>query len=325
MDHTADKRMRELHQGDNLEVLRRQVPDRSVDLVYLDPPFNSNRAYHLPGKTTAGEDSAATAATVTAFEDSWDWGEQAEREFDTIIQGGHANVSQLMVSLKAVLKETPMMAYLAMMASRLLEIHRAMKDTASLYLHCDVSASHYLKLLLDALFGPENFRNEIVWHYYNKYSAGKRMFGRNFDQILFYTKSNRFTFHPQREKRDKPVRQLLRVNVNGVLKNRKGPDGKVMYREVSDKKVDAVWKIPCLQPASREMLGFPTQKPLALLERIVLASSDSGDVVLDPFCGCGTAIHAAEKLGRGWIGIDAAGLAIAMVRKRLTDAFGRII
>ena len=314
--------MRELYYGDNLEVLRRHLPDRSVDLVYLDPPFNSNRAYHVLSRGNTGE---ASPARVTAFEDLWDWGGQAEREFAEIVQVHPGNVAQLLVSLKGVLGNTPMMAYLVMMAARLLEIHRAMKDTASCYLHCDVSASHYLKLLLDALFGPEHFRNEIVWHYYNKYSAGKRMFGKNFDQILFYTKSERYTFHPARERRDKPVRQLLRENVNGVLKNRKGPDGKVMYREVTDKKVDAVWKIPCLQPASKEMLGYPTQKPLALLERIVAASSNPGDVVLDPFCGCGTAVHAAEKLGRAWIGIDASPVAIEMVYQRLSNAFGPII
>ena len=313
--------MRELYYGENLDVVKRFIPDNFIDLVYLDPPFNSNRSYNLLFRSPAGESSAAQ---VTAFEDIWEWGEQAEREFSEIIHDHPRDVAQFIVSLKSILKDSPMMAYLVIMASRLLEIHRVMKDTASLYLHCDVNASHYLKILLDAVFGAKNFRNEIIWHYYNKYSAGKRSFGKNFDQILFYTKSDAFTFNPVREMRDKPVRQLLRENVNGVLKNRKGPDGKVLYREVVDKKVDAVWKMPCLQPASKEMLGYPTQKPIALLERIILASSSPGDLVLDPFCGCGTAVHVAEKHGRAWIGIDVTHLAISVIENRLREAFPKV-
>ena len=315
--------MRDLYYGDNLEVLTRHIPDGWVDLVYLDPPFNSRRSYNLLFRNDAGESSPAQ---VTAFEDTWEWGEQAEREFGELVRGApggsvRPEVAQLLVSLRDILGENPMMAYLTVMARRLVEIHRVMKDSASVYLHCDVSASHYLKIVLDGIFGAGNFRNEIVWHYYNKYSAGKRSFGRNFDQIFFYTKTGRYTFHPIREMREQPVRQLVRENVNGVLKNKKGPDGKVMYREVTDKKIDAVWKIPCLQPASKEMLGYPTQKPQSLLERIVEASSNPGDVVLDPFCGCGTAVHAAEKLGRDWIAIDSSEPAIRAVTGRLRAAF----
>jgi DNA modification methylase len=313
--------MRDLYYGDNLEILQRWIPDQSVDLVYLDPPFNSQRAYNLRFQNAQGESSEAQ---VTAFEDTWAWGEQAAREFDEIVRGPRADVARLLTSLKAVFGTSALMAYLVMMAGRLVQIHRVLKPTGSLYLHCDASASHYLKVLLDVVFASGSFRNEIVWHYYNKYSAGRRSFARNFDQILFYTKSGRYVFHPLREKRDHPVRQLLRENVNGVLKNRKDEAGKVIYREVSDKKVDAVWRIPCLQPASREMLGYPTQKPLALLERILLASSNEGDVVLDPFCGCGTAIHAAEKLKRQWIGIDVTHLAIGVVERRLRAAFPQI-
>lgn len=309
--------MRDLYYGDNLEILRRWIPDQSVDLVYLDPPFNSQRAYNLLFQNARGE----VQAQVTAFEDRWDWGEQAAREFEETARGPRHDVAQLLISLKAVFGTSALMAYLVMMAARLIEIHRVLKPTGSLYLHCDVSASHYLKVLLDVVLGSGSFRNEIVWHYYNKYSAGKRSFAKNFDQIFFYTKSDRYVFHPLREKRDQPVRQLLRENVNGVLKNRKDDSGRVMYREVSDKKVDAVWRIPCLQPASKEMLGYPTQKPLALLERILLASSNEGDIVLDPFCGCGTAIHAAEKLKRRWIGIDVTHLAIGVVERRLSAAF----
>ena len=311
--------MRELYYGDNLEILRNHfLQPEAVDLVYLDPPFNSKRAYNLLFHGPTGD---ASPSQSSAFEDMWEWGEQAEREFGEIAHGPRDDVAQLLVSLKSAFGQSTMMAYLVMMASRLIEIHRILKSSGSLYLHCDVNASHYLKILLDVIFGAENFRNEIVWYYYNKYSAGKKSFARNFDQILFYSKSQSHVFHPQREQRDQPMRQLLRQNVNGVLKNRKDAHGHVMYREVTDKKVDAVWRIPCLQPASREMLGYPTQKPLALLERIIKASSNEGDVVLDPFCGCGTAVHAAEKLNRQWIGIDITHLAIGVIEKRLRAAF----
>jgi len=209
-----------------------------------------------------------------------------------------------------------MSAYLVNMAARLVELHRILKPTGSLYLHCDPTASHYLKIALDGIFGRENFRNEIVWHYYNKYGAGKRRFGRNYDQIMFYSKSNKYHFNPLREKRDKPIKQLARENVGGVLKNKKDEKGNLIYRVSEDKKMDAVWTIPCLQPASKERLGYPTQKPLALLNRVIEASSNRGDVVLDPFCGCGTTIEAAENLGREWIGIDVTYAAIGAIQER---------
>lgn len=313
--------MRELYYGDNLEILRQELPGESIDLVYLDPPFNSNRSYDLLSTTRGG---GSRPAGITAFQDVWAWGERAEREYGEVLRGPNENAAHLTAALRGVLQDGPIMAYLVMMAARLIEIHRVLRGSGSLYLHCDGSASHYLKLLLDAVFGHENFRNEIVWHYYNKFSAGKRSFAKNFDQLLFYTKSGRYTFHPLREMREQPMRQLLRENVDGVLKNKKGPDGKVLYREVTDKKVDAVWRMPCLQPAAKEMLGYPTQKPLALLERVVLASSNPGDVVLDPFCGCGTTLHAAELHGRGWIGIDISPLAIRTVEERLLRAFSGV-
>ncbi|MCH7479010.1 MAG: site-specific DNA-methyltransferase, partial [SAR324 cluster bacterium] len=198
---------------------------------------------------------------------------------------------------------------------------RVLRPDGALYLHCDPNASHYLKILLDALFGPRNFRNEIVWHYYNKFSAGKRVFARSFDQIFFYSAGDRYVFNPIREPRQEPVRQLLRENVGGILKNRKDAAGKTMTRTVHDRKVDAVWRIPCLQYASREFCGFPTQKPQALLERIIRASSNPGEIVLDPFCGCGTALLAAQKLGRGWIGIDKSPLAMGLVQTRISEVF----
>ncbi|MCY4298839.1 MAG: DNA methyltransferase [Flavobacteriaceae bacterium] len=208
-------------------------------------------------------------------------------------------------------------SYLVYMTLRLHAMKRVIKDTGSIYLQCDPTASHYLKLIMDLIFGRKNFRNEIVWHYYNKYSAGKKSFGKNYDQILFYSKTNDYKFIQQREKRDKPIKQLERVNIDGVLKNKKGEDGKVIYRIVKDKKIDSVWSIPCLQPASKEKLGYPTQKPLALLERIIKASSNEGGVVLDPFCGCGTTIDAAESLKRQWIGIDIAKFSTGLMKNRI--------
>ncbi len=212
-----------------------------------------------------------------------------------------------------------MQAYLIMMASRLIELKRVLKPTGSIYLHCDPTASHYLKMLMDTLFGSRNFHNEIVWHYYNKYGRGTRVFGRNYDQILFYAFDN-YTFNPQREKRDKPTKQLVRENVDGVLKNKRDENGKLMYRIAKDKKVDAVWRIPCLQPASKQYLGYPTQKHIALLDRIIKASSNPGDIVLDPFCGCATTLVAAHNLERQWIGIDISPKAVDLVQIRLKDA-----
>jgi site-specific DNA-methyltransferase (adenine-specific) len=313
-----DPPARRLFCGDNLEILRRSIPDHSIDLAYLDPPFNSKRAYSL---SVHARDGAAAGVQPPVFEDTWQWGEQAEREYGEVSRSRDAEAGRVLAALRSLLQESDTMAYLVMMAARLLELRRVLKPTGSLYLHCDTNASHYLKILLDAVFGQRNFRNEIVWHYYNKYSAGRRIFPRSFDQILFYSAGDGYTFNPQREARDQPVRQLLRENVGGVLKNRKDAAGKTMTRLVRDRKVDAVWRMPCLQYASREYLGYPTQKPLALLERIIRVSSNPGDVVLDPFCGCGTAIHAAESLARGWIGIDAAPVAIALVNERLARAF----
>jgi len=217
--------------------------------------------------------------------------------------------------LKAIHGDS-MMSYLIYMTVRLQEMHRLLKPTGSIWLHCDPTAGHYLKVVMDAVFGKSNFRNDVVWHYYNKYAAGKRAFGRNYDTLLFYAGKDA-AFTPQREEREAPVKQLIRENVGGVLRNKRGPDGKVMYRTVTDRKVDAVWRIPCLQPAAKERIGYPTQKPLALLRRIVRTSSRPGDMVLDPFCGCATACIAAEMEGRRWAGIDISPKAADLVKLRM--------
>ena len=293
--------------GDNLPIMR-GMNSASVDLIYLDPPFNSNKTYSAPiGSEAAG----------AAFKDTW-----TLSDVDLAWHGEIAEQNPAVYAAIAAAGQTHgpgMQSYLIMMAVRVLEMHRLLKDTGSLYLHCDPTASHYLKLLLDAVFGPQQFRNEIVWHYYNKYGVGKRVFGRNYDQILFYSRTDRYVFTPQREPREKPVRQLQRVNVDGVLKNRRDADGNLMYRTVTDRKVDAVWRIPAIQPASRHYMGYPTQKHDRVLSRIILASSRPGDLVLDPFAGCATTCVAAEHHERQWIGIDLSPLAAELVERRLRD------
>ena len=228
--------MNYLYYGDNLDVLREKIYEESVDLIYLDPPFNSGKNYNVLFKSPTGQDSQAQ---IQAFEDTWHWSAESERFLEQLkfINGELAELLDLMVRKFG---RNDLSAYLVMMAVRLVELHRVLKPTGSLYLHCDQNASHYLKLILDTIFGRDNFRNEIVWHYYNKYGVGKKSFARNYDQILFYSKTSSYTFNPLREKREKPVKQLVRENVNGVLKNKKDANGKCIYRTVDDKKVDSV-------------------------------------------------------------------------------------
>ena len=297
---------RTLFTGDNLPILR-GINGASVDLVYLDPPFNSNKHYSAPvGSEAAG----------ASFKDAWTLNDEDEA-WHAALKSHHPKLYAIIHAAGTVGGKGDK-SYLIYMTVRILEMHRALKSTGSLYLHCDPSMSHSLKLVLDAVFGRTNFHNEIVWHYYNKFGAGSRVFGRNYDQIFFYSKdSKKYRFNPLREARDKPVKQLERENVDGVLKNKRGADGKVLYRIVDDKKVDAVWRIPCVQPASKHYTGYPTQKPLSLLKRIIEASSNEGDWVLDPFCGCATTCIAAEILHRRWIGIDISPKALELVKVRL--------
>lgn len=312
-----------LYYGDNLDVLRQHIDDESVDLVYLDPPFNSNADYNVLFKE---HDGTAAASQIVAFGDTWRWDEVAAAQYYAIVQEG-GDLSRALRAFWEILGATDMMAYLAMMAPRLVELRRVLKPTGSVYLHCDPTASHYLKLLMDAVFGAANFRNEIIWHYYNKFQRGDiHQFAGGHDVIFFYTKTpgDSHTFRSIHEKRDKPVRQLLRKwdGKTKTIKNMKGEDGKVMYREVTERKVDDVWRLPYIVPASKEGLGYPTQKPESILERIIGASTNPGDVVLDPFCGCGTTVSASQRMDRRWIGIDITHLAIGLIRKRLTDAYG---
>ena len=295
---------------------RRHVENESVDLVYLDPPFKSNQDYNV----LFAEHGTRSAAQIKAFKDTWTWDESAAAAYEeTVEQGGQ--VAQAMQAFRTLIGTSDMLAYLAMMAPRLVELQRVLKPTGSLYLHCDPTASHYLKLLLDSIFGLGNFRNEVIW-WYRKWSKSPRQFLRNHDVILFYSKDpHDHTFN------------VLRVPLSPSTLQRFGgkrqdfADAARTRKVTGDKDSEGgfrpdVWSINLLAAAAAERLGYPTQKPLALLELIVEASSNPGDVVLDPFCGCGTTIAAAERLKRRWIGIDVTHLAINLARHRLRDAYG---
>lgn len=360
--------MNQLYYGDNLIILREALADTSVDLVYLDPPFNSKRDYNLLFKQPNGH---ASDAQITAFTDAWHWGEQAEREFAEILHHPNTRAAELVQAMRRLLGENDLMAYLVMMTNRLLEMHRVLKATGSLYLHCDPTASHYLKLVLDAVFGPENFRNEITWKRAATHSDAKK-FANISDTILFYTKSSRYQWNGARTDYDGDYIERYYNNTDDkgrrfAYDNLTKPKGSVGYfyellgcppppngwrmperraiqwlqegrieipptgktprykryaDELKGKAVGNIWDdIAPLNSQAKDSLGYPTQKPQALLERIIAASSSPGDVVLDPFCGCGTAVHAAQALGRQWIGIDITHLAITLIEKRLKDAF----
>ena len=319
--------MNSLYYGDNLDVLRGSINPESVDLIYLDPPFNSNASYNVLFKAPSGEQSQAQ---IEAFEDTWHWNESAERAFDKVLTGPHSDASIMIRAMRTALGENDMMAYLAMMAVRLIEMHRVLKETGSLYLHCDPTASHYLKLLLDGIFGTTRLKNEIIWCY-RRYTAVASRFQRLHDVVLFYTKSSEHVFNDiripygeQSGKKDSHYKQ----DEDGRWfrwQKRRGQVPYKIYLSGEGVRVGDWWEIPHINASAKERLGYPTQKPLALLERIVTASSNEGDVVLDPFCGCGTTIHAAERLGRHWIGIDVTHLAIALVERRLREAFPGIV
>ena len=362
-----------LYFGDNLGILREQVKDESIDLVYLDPPFNSNTTYNVLFAEKSGEQSAAQ---ITAFDDTWHWGMESELAYRELVTDGPKKLGDMLQAMRAFLGQNDMMAYLTMMAQRMAELHRVLKPTGSLYLHCDPTASHYLKLLLDAAFGADKFRNEIVWKRTSAHSdtkQGRRQPGRIHDVILFYTKSDEWTWNPVHTKYDQDYaddfyrhvepetgRRYTLGDLTGPGGAKKGnPEYEVMgvvrywrySRERMQELIDegrVVQETPGAVPRykryldemagvslqdwwgdikpigsrARERLGYPTQKPESLLERIINASSNEGDIVLDPFCGCGTATAAAERLKRRWIGIDITHLAITLIRHRLNDAFG---
>jgi site-specific DNA-methyltransferase (adenine-specific) len=314
-----------LYFGDNLEILRKYIPDNSIDLIYLDPPFNSKKDYNILFKENGGVESEAQ---IKAFTDTWHWTQATQDTYHEISTKSPLKVSKLIGALHDAIGNNDVMAYLVMMTIRLVELHRVLKPTGSLYLHCDPTASHYLKLVLDQIFGPYNFRNEIVWCY-DTGGRSTTAFPRKHDIIFCYgrTKKAAFYYDNVALPRDpSTMHETLVVDSDGRQYQHNIKAGKE-YRYYMDKGVlpnDWWCDLKALNPSAKERLGYETQKPLALLERIIKASSNEGDIVLDPFCGCGTAVVAAQKLKRRWIGIDITHLAINLMRNRLKDSFPRI-
>lgn len=383
---TVTTEKNKLYYGDNYEVLQRYVRDESVDLIYLDPPFNSRQDYNV---LFAEKDGSQSSSQIHAFEDTWEWNIDAERSYQHIVERG-GRVADAMRAFRTFLGGSDMMAYLAMMAPRLVELRRVLKETGSIYLHCDPTASHYLKILMDAVFGPQMFKNEIIWKRTSSHSAAKR-WGDIHDSILFYSKgagciwnevliSHTEEYSARYKNLDENGRAWADDNLTapgvrhgdsgsvwrGFDVTAKGSHWKVNLKTVEElvgpvasknmtttEKLDLldsagyihwprggagfprfkrflskgshiqdiVTDIPPINSQAQERLGYPTQKPEALLERIIKASSNEGDVVLDPFCGCGTTIQVAQRLDRRWIGIDITHLAIGLIKKRLDDGF----
>ena len=302
---------RTLFFGDNLDILKEKISDESVDLIYLDPPFNSNRAYNILHKNS-GEESPSQ---IEAFNDTWNWNTVGvEENFKNLCENKeNIKISDLMIGLEKVIGRNGTLAYLSMMTSRLIELKRVLKSTGSIYLHCDPSASHYLKIVMDAIFGEENFRNEIIWSYKSG-GIPKTAFARKHDIILFYSKTNEYKFNLQMEARDiSEIKKYSQEDEKGHFGQMK-KDGKKYYFEDGHVMRD-VWEIPILNQLSKERLGYPTQKPESLLERIIKASSNEGDIILDPFSGCGTTVAVSERLNRKWIGIDITPIAITVIKK----------
>ena len=378
-----------LYFGDNLKVLRDKIRDESVDLIYLDPPFNSKADYNILFKTPDNVDSSSQ---ITAFEDTWHWTSESELAYSQLLNTD-SKIASVIRGLREAIGENDMMAYLTMMAIRLIELHRALKPTGSLYLHCDPTASHYLKIILDAVFDPHNFQNEIIWKRTGSHNRTKR-WGPIHDVLFYYSKSKTKTWNRvlqpyTQEYLDSAYRyndefgryRLTELTGPGTRTGDSGkpwkgvdftdrgrhweppPDRSLPDRFVYPKswsmmsvqeRLDELDKqnlvdwgrdgnslprfkkyllpdsglplqdmiLDILPVSGNEDMMYDTQKPVALLERIIMASSNEGDVVLDPFCGCGTAVEAAQKLNRNWIGIDITHLAIGLIEKRMRDAFG---
>jgi DNA modification methylase len=361
----------QLYYGDNLTVLREHIHDESVDLIYLDPPFNSRQDYNV---LFAERDGTRSASQIMAFEDTWEWNIDAERAYEEIVERS-GRVSDAMQAFRTFLGNSDMMAYLAMMAPRLVELRRVLKETGSIYLHCDPTASHYLKILMDGVFGPQFFRNEVIWERTTGRKGG-RQYGRVHDVLLFFSRSGESVWNPQTVTQNADT-----VKGHDLIEDDKGElfrlsdltgagqgpsrdfdgksidpprgrhwmydqagidklwaDGRIAFslggkprlktylKDLPGVAVRDIWTdVEPINSAAQEPLGYPTQKPEALLERIIKASSNEGDTVLDPFCGCGTAIAVAQRLNRRWIGIDVTHLAIGLIKKRLDDAFGESV
>ena len=359
-----------LYYGDNLDILTRYIADASVDLVYLDPPFNSAQDYNAFFEE---KDGTTAAAQIQAFKDTWDWNIESQDAYEKLSLRAD-RLGNVMRAFMEILGPTDMMAYLAMMAPRLVELRRALKPTGSLWLHCDPTASHYLKLLLDAVFGADCFQNETTWKRTHAHGDSRRRLASVTDSIFFYAKAEKHTFNKQHlsypqayigkyyrytesdgrkyqlvSLRSPNPRPNLTYDYKGVKPHANGwavsrakmeqldAEGRLRFpakpgetirekyylEEMQGVPLTDLWDdIPPLNSQAKERLGYPTQKPVALLERIILASSNPGDVVLDPFCGCGTTVDAAQKHGRQWLGIDITHLAITLIKGRLRDTYG---
>ena len=305
---SAEETPNRLYFGDCLDVMRESIPGESVDLIYLDPPFNSKRLYN----------AFIGGSQWVAFDDTWRWYEAVDDFEEVARQPAYRG---LMEGLRLMLGEGANLAYLSYMANRLVECHRVLKPTGSIYLHCDPTFGHYLKTIMDAIFDRRNFTNEIIWHY-KKWSAGKYSFQRNHDIILFYVRSTNHihTFNQLYMEREESTKR--RFGEGRIISGAYGENGRRIPSVVSGTTLgtrqDDVWRINRVAPIKQI---YPTEKPIALLERILTASSNPGDVVLDPFCGCGTAIHAAQNLDRRWIGIDICVNACKVIEQRLKGHF----
>ena len=305
--------MNKLFYGDNLNILK-LIGDNYVDLIYLDPPFNSKRNYNL---LFQNEQGVPSVAQKLAFQDTWRWDINAERTWVEILKTMKPNIVNLLIAFRQHLGNSSVMAYLVMMAPRLQELSRVLKTTGSIFLHCDPTSSHYLKLLMDAIFQASNFRNEIIWCYRQGGRSNKH-FARKHDTIFFYTKSNKWTFNADEIRVPYHGTGGFQTSGKGVT----NPNGRTYLPNPAGKIPEDWWDIPSIPPMSKERIGFPTQKPLELLERIIKTCSKENQIILDPFCGCGTTIAAAEKLKRQWSGIDITHLAITLVKTRLDQFFG---
>jgi len=307
-----------LYYGDNLDILRKYIPDESIDLIYLDPPFNSKRDYNVIFKENGARESEAQ---IRVFTDTWSWTQTTQAVFEEIIHNAPQKVADLIGAMRSGIGRNDVMAYLVMMTVRLLDLKRVLKHTGAIYLHCDPTASHYLKLVMDQIFGPGNFQNEIIW-YYRGAGLSPRRFARRHDVLLFYTRQRHFYFNPDEIRQPYAAATVERFrhyigNVRGTK------DYGLQKLHPLGKHPDDVWTdIQPIAPSAKARLSYPTQKPEELIERLIRASSRPGDVVLDPFCGCGTAVVAAHKLGRRWIGIDITHLAVALMKHRLKGCFG---
>ncbi len=364
-----------LYYGDNLAIMREYISDESVDLIYLDPPFNSNRNYNVLFKDESGQDAESQ---ITAFEDTWHWGRISEKIYEELAADSSEKISAMISAFRQFIGINQMMAYLVMMTARLIEMRRILKPTGSLYLHCDPTTSHYLKMVLDAIFRAENFKCEIIWERSQTRSSISKNYRKAHDVILFFTKSDNYTFNMQyrelsetsldnyRYQDEKGRYRLVPLLVSGIRKGETGATWKEIDPNIRGKSgmhwitthvnleeyerqglivfsksgipnlkyyleaspgmpLNDNWHDIRLIPASSgESMGYPTQKPVALLERIVQAGSNEGDVIFDPFCGCGTAIIAAQNLNRRWIGIDITHLAVALQKYRLKETFGLV-